>query len=183
MLLPLTVMVRVGVCGYRYCSYILCSNTTVLRVSHYSLRLQSLRIGLSFTSNSHPKRQTAYLQVSVQIVRSIEAETFKMYRHLSLVLSKGFEICFLFSNNCRNRCISRNFNITRTIDRNSNSILRQNGLPQKSIRDVAANSKVKPKIFILMSKIEREIRKLQRSTKILASQKSFKECIKMCWLI
>ena len=40
--------------------------------------------------HSHPKIQTAYLQVSVHIVTFAEVERFKMNRRLSLILSKGF---------------------------------------------------------------------------------------------
>ena len=71
----------------------------------------------------------------------------------------------------------------RTINRNVNPIRQQNGLQQKSPRAVATNSKVKPKVFRPMTKVEREIWKLQISTKLLASQRALKECIKMYWLI
>ena len=68
--------------------------------------------------------------------------------------------------------------MARTINRNVNPIHRLNGLPQKSPRAVAGNLNVKPKVFRIMSKVELEIWKLQRSTKLLASQRAFKECIK-----
>ena len=68
--------------------------------------------------------------------------------------------------------------MARTINRNTNPIRRLNDLSQKTSRAVATNSKVKPKVFRPMSKVEHEIWKLQRSAKLLASRKAFIECIK-----
>ena len=68
--------------------------------------------------------------------------------------------------------------MARTVNRNANPICRLNGLPQKSTRAVATDSKVKSKVFRPMSKVERKIWKLQRSKKLLASQRAFQECIK-----
>ena len=70
------------------------------------------------------------------------------------------------------------FNMGITINRKSNPIRRLNGLSQKYLRAAAGNLKLKPKVFRPMSKVEREIRKLQRSSKLLASQRAFKDCIK-----
>ena len=109
----------------------------------------------------------------------MNAVTFKIYRNLSFLLIKGsLRLVFLFSNNFRKSCITREFDMTRTINKNANPVRRLNGLMQKSPRTVAANLKLKPKVFRPMSRVQREIWKLLRSTKLLASKRAFKEFIK-----
>ena len=125
-------MARVCVCVYYYYLYILCFSATLLSVSHYHLRLQSTRTGLSPTFYSHPKSQTTYLHMSVDISTFTDAETFETYGNLSFIIGKDFLKLILFASDYQNSCIPRKFNMTRTINQNRNPIRRLNGL-QKNL--------------------------------------------------
>ena len=115
-------MARVCVCFYYYYLYILCFYTTLLSVSHYHLRLQRTRTGLSHTFYSHPKSQTACLQVSVDISTFTDAETFETHRLLSFIIGKDFLKLFLFAKDYQDSCIPRKFNMARTINQNKKNL-------------------------------------------------------------